>query len=563
MEKILVLERRAGDAGYLTEILEHAGFVFDRRTSVDEANLSGCVVVTVGDSPRAETASLLARHVAKGGGLLCLGGCIGLEEVLGIGETRTVGEGWLETATRAHPATQFLREPLHVFGGVVATRRGAIELLSLDGDAAVTWHRYGRGFAAFFGADIPGAVRHIQQGISVTADGPPAPDGSAPLDDGILKSEDGLVLDWERDRQTVYVPRGHFARAWDGGTFLPNPLPPPDEPIAFRFFEEPVADNLREVLLGTLYALGSACGISLRQVWYWPRGLPAVGHLSHDSDGNDPELAERLFLLCKELDLETTWCILYPGGYSPAFYRRLRDEGFELAFHYDAVTGDRRRTWNRENFAIQTQWLRDMASTADIRSNKNHYLRWEGRLDFFRWCESEGILADSTKGPSKTGTVGFPFGTCHPWFPQDDENRRLDVLEVPLMTQDLVIMVPGGCAEILTDAAFRHYGVAHFLFHPAHIAKEGVAEAFRHVVASARDRGMEWWTSSQIRRWEDARRRLQWEENYVTTPSRMEDVTFLRLLPPGVSPPNGWKEVERYGFRFAQRIQTVEGTTPL
>ena len=132
-------------------------------------------------------------------------------------------------------------------------------------------------------------------------------------------------------------------------------------------------------------------------MWYWQRGLPAVGHISHDSDGNDPELAERLRVVCKELDIPTTWCILYPGGYAPSFYRRLRDEEFEVASHYDAVTGDLRRTWSYENFAIQTQWLRDMSGSTEIRSNKNHYLRWEGRLEFFRWCESEGTVTSSER----------------------------------------------------------------------------------------------------------------------------------------------------------------------
>jgi hypothetical protein len=565
MNDLLVLERNDGDAGYLTEILEHAGLVFEKRRASEAGQLANSLVVTVGAALRSETADLLARHVADGGGLLCLGGHAGLEGVLGIVDTRVSGEGWLNIATSAHPVTNGLRTPLHVFGGVIATLRGATELLSLNGGAAVTWHRFGKGFAVFVGAEIAGAVMHIQQGTYIASDGEPASDGTAPLNDGILKSEDGLVLDWERDRQTVHVPRGRFPGAWGGGTKIPDSIPGPDEPMPFRLFEEPVADNLREVLLRCVYGVASACGIALKQVWYWQRGLPAVGHLSHDSDGNDPELAERLRVVCKELDAPTTWCILYPGGYAPAFYRRLLDDGFEIASHYDAVTGDARRTWSYENFAVQMQWLRDMAGPKDIRSNKNHYLRWEGRLDFYRWCESEGIVADGTKGPSKTGDVGFPFGTCHPWFPHDDEGdgRRLDVLEIPLMTQDLVVTAPEVYAEVLTDAARRHHGVAHFLFHPAHIAKDGVAEAMRRLVGYARDAGMEWWTSARIREWEDARRRIRWVDNTVSAPSRTEDVTLMRLLSPGATIPNGWEPVERYGFRFAQTTRTIEGSCEL
>jgi len=71
---------------------------------------------------------------------------------------------------------------------------------------------------------VVGSIVHIQQGIPVTQDGTPAPDGSAALDEGTLKTEDGFVLDWERDRAPI----------------------PPDSQLIFL---EPIADELRELII--------------------------------------------------------------------------------------------------------------------------------------------------------------------------------------------------------------------------------------------------------------------------------------------------------------------------
>jgi hypothetical protein len=570
MADILLIQ--SGEGGYLHEILRHAGLFYDTRSASSPPPLlpSSPLLIVHAPTIPARLADDIRRHVADGGLLLCVGHCRELEDVLGVTSPHDATEGWLDVRPVEHPAVRGLDGPLHVFGGTTVALRGADELAVLNGRAAVTWHRYGRGYATLLGADVPGSVLHIQQGVPVRSDGAPAPDGTASLDDGILKAEDGLVLDWERDRQIVHVARGLFPGRWGGGAALPEDLPPADQPQPFPLFLEPVADGLRALLLQSVFALASAGGVSLPVLWYWPRGMAAVGHISHDSDGNQPDVAEELRAVCRESAVPTTWCILYPGGYAPAFYRRLRDEQFEIALHYDALTGGTYTSWSRENLHIQAQWLRDMSGVFDLPSNKNHYTRWEGRLEFFRWCEDEGIRVEQSKGPSKTGVIGFPFGTCHPWAPLDDEEgtpRRLDVLSLPLMTQDLVITAPAAYAELLTDAARKHYGVAHFLYHPAHIAKPGVADSFRHLVAYAREQGMEWWTSAQIRQWEDIRGAVRLEMRdgrpHLHAPARAEDATLLQLLPADRPCPTGWQEVTRYGFRFAQRVETLDGDAPL
>lgn len=546
------------DARYVEEILTHAGVFYETvEPSADPSALLPLVVVA-GGSLGGRWRHAVTRHIADGGALLSLGTTAGLDDLLGVTDTRDCPPGWITPTSILHPAAVSASAPMHVFGGVTVAPSGAQELATIHGRAAITWSRHGEGHTMLIGPDLCGAVAHIQQARAVVADGSPAPDGTAPLDDGILKCEDGLVLDWARDRQTVSVPRGLFPGSWGGGAAPPDSIGAPDEPHEFPIFLDPVADGLREVLLRGFLSLATAASVPLTMLWYWPRGLPAVGHISHDSDGNDPDLAAELHQVCLDARVRTTWCMLYPGGYPPSLYRRVRDDGSEVALHYDALEGTGVRTWGQANFAAQARWLRDMTGHADIVSNKNHYTRWEGRLEFFHWCVEEGIRVDQSKGPSKTGTIGFPFGSCHPWKPLDTDAaaaRFIDAYCLPLMTQDLVITAPPAFARVLTDAARERYGVAHFLYHPAHIAKEGVAESFHDLADYARASGMEWWTSAELATWEDARRGVRVDEGRLVAASPMPDATTLRLLPQRDT--FDGDVVTRYGFRFAQVVGDV------
>jgi hypothetical protein len=94
-------------------------------------------------------------------------------------------------------------------------------------------------------------------------------------------------------------------------------------------------------------------------------------------------------------------------------------------------------------------------------------------------------------------------------LPLDDEAespRLLNVLEVNMLTQDLVVVCPREYGRQLVDCMLPHHGVAHFLFHPAHILKPGVADAFCDLVDYGTTQGLQWWTNEQIHQWEMSRR---------------------------------------------------------
>lgn len=546
--------------GYCHEILAHAGFPFVQVAAGDLAQSLPSVSILL--LPAQTTLNIeqqqqIADFVRTGNVLIACGGTSGLEEVLGCREKGNLSEGWVLATPHTHPVTNPVSVPLHAFGGCLVEPQDNTKVLAswLDGDRysadngwahaaigpAITLNQYGRGAALLIAADLVYSVVRIQQGYAVHADGRPAADGSAPVNDGILKTDDGLALDYERDRL----------------------------PIAnTRFFGHGIADEWRELLLRALLWGADLTQTPLPVLWYWPEHLQSVGLISHDSDGNDPALADILLTNMQKLQIPSTWCIQYPGGYAPAFYKRLAKAGYEIALHYDAFTQRGRAFWHEDDFRLQLDWLKD-ASGVRVVSNKNHYLRWEGLVEYFLWLERAGIRADQCKGPSKTGNTGFPFGGSHPWFPIEEHTlRMIDVLEINLATQDHALTCPPEVGPAVVDWAVEHYGVAHFLFHPAHAAKPDVAAAMFNVVEYGRRRGLEWWTCARIQEWERARRQVQLTcekgENgpiwSLSSNAALAGATLLWFGPNAQGLPGAreQRQVSVYGFSASAQVVDVE-----
>lgn len=544
---------------YITEVLERAGLFYDKVSPDQLASLlrrSKPIVVLAGDLRlSSEQREVLTSVAQNGGSLIGIGGTSGLENVFGASVNRPLTEGWIKVTAQDHPVTAGLRSSLHVFGGYAVKTGAATSLADLESGyqgakgSSIVENRLGKGRAILLSPDLLFSIVHMQQGLPVLQDAKPAPDGSAPFNDGELKSEDGFVLDWERDRTPMQPD--------DGMTFL-----------------EPITDELREIILRSVLYVAREQAVTLPMLWYWPRGLKAVGHISHDTDGNDPKKAVALLEVTNRCNVKTTWCTLYPGGYPKEFYGTLKDQDYEIALHYDARSGGTKTSWSKENLILQHQWLLKEAGLDHIVSNKNHYTRWEGRLDFLRWCEEVGINSDQTRGPSKKGATGFPLGGSQPYFPLDDEldsPRFIDVLEINMMTQDLVVVCPREYGKQLADCVLRHHGVAHFLFHPAHIQKPNVADSFAELVDYGRAQGIEWWTNQQVYEWEALRRSLEakFDSNdrftlRAANPLREATLLFLKSQPePRTININGQpaqsKPQSIHGFEFDAVTADVAG----
>ncbi len=540
---------RAWFAPYVCEILAHAGITFDVAGSGElVAGLaSHRLLLLPYDAPLDTVARNAVASFARHGAILGIGGPSGLDAIFGVRSTGTLGESYGQVVSD-DVITGGVTSSLHCWGGVTVTaNNGTRVLLRQREGSAPLLCRTQR--AVLIAADLPGTLVHLQQGIPIHQDGAPAPDGSAAIDDGILKTDDGMVLDWVQDRSTV-----------DGQSC----------------FLEPVGDDWRDLLLRSICSLCLEIGEPLPVLWYWPDDLPAVALLSHDTDGNVEALAWQELAAVERHGIQSSWCFIrYPETYPLRFYQTVAAHGHEVCLHYDAHSpAYPDATFSEPNFQAQLRWLRELLPASPITSNKNHYLRWEGWTEPFRWMAAAGITVDQCKGPSKTGNCGFIFGGSHPWRPLEDAahgSQFRDVLEINLFAQDLIVAAPPELAEPLVLRTRARGGVAHFLFHPAHVAKPGIADAMGHLITFAQAQGLQWWTSARIGRWEHARRgiRLGVSQGIVraTATDALRAATLLVLDPseiedsrPGA---DGWERVERWGFTFRRRVVDVPCILPL
>ena len=547
-------------SAYATEVLDHAGLSYATRTDPGDLAPGGVLLLTGALS--AEEARSVTDWVEGGGtavlatGAEVLAGSAPLTVLAGVSTGRGTG------SDRVECAPQWADRPpaaLRALAGQALHPAEGTEVLATfsDGSAAITRRSVGAGLVVTFGVDLWYTIVRIQQGYPVTADGIPAADGTAPIDDGLLKVEDGMALDLETDRT---MPPGYPALTED----YTHTYPPP---AAVPIFDQPHADWWRSLLLQTLWQ-----GIEhskAAHVWldYWPAGIDAVAHMSHDADGNDPQDGRAALEAFTAADVAVTWHQVFPGGYGPELFEAIAAAGHEHALHYNAMADADLCTWGWPQLRAQYAWAQAVTGREHIVSNKNHYTRWQGWTEFYTWCERVGLQIDSSRGPSKQGTVGFPFGTAHvsyPLTPAGHDQRFYDVLNLPLHTQDLAWAGHIAVRDVILDGAQAQHGVAHFLFHGPHLNLRPLTrQACVEVAAEARSRGMPWWTAEQINTWERARRgvRLQIETVddgwRVTAHSSVAiiDAALVLALPSSARPEDGdatVRPVRRHGHEFLE-----------
>lgn len=557
--------RTVSNSGYIHEILSHAGVGYSTITPDDLSDtLPGLkLLLTVGETTLSDDLAQKLRAWVRGGGAwVSIAGTCGLSELFGVDvepssydlwgpSIGTLGEGYLKPQDNSHPVLAHLEIPLHYFNGTTVRVTDGVQLAGvLDAHqrpnerAAVVQSSPGDGRCLLIAPDVTGTVIRIQQGVAITRDGVPSSDGTGQTCDQALKTDDGRVLDWIFDREPV-----------------------PGVP-GLQAFLQPIADQWKELVLRSIFYLAREQGVALPVLWLYPRNLPALAHMSHDTDNNEPEKARQLLKTLETAGINSTWCVIRPG-YSAEIIDAIREAGHELGMHYDALTD---MLWSEEDFDAQRNELITLFGGEAPVSNKNHYLRWEGDTEFFEWCVRKGIRLDESKGPSKTGAAGYLFGTCHPHFPVDPSGNTLDVLELPTLTQDLEIFAPAALLYPLLSAALKSHGVLHLLFHPAHILTENVEEAVLTSIRKAREMGMEWWPACRINTWERARRQVA-VSDYVETPENisiriespepLEDASILWLAQQnGETSINGTERdstlVNRFGFDFRSVTANIE-----
>ncbi len=510
---------------YLKEILKQQGFFLHIIDSLEELKQQKqqrprITIITGARRITLNEYKIFDQYVKQGNALILLGPVGGLEDLAGAemrlanpfpvpvgGEgDASLGEGFL---SNCHPVLlrSFPGEwlPLHGFGCAPIVNDSAEALAEYQTPVATTeapegrWPAItqklnGKGIVLWFAPDLVGTVRHIQEGRYIEQDGIPPADGSAPVNDGTLKCEDGLVLDWTRDRR----PLSH------------------KQPVAA--FMVPVADAWRTLFTQCVEHAADHCTVELHRVDFWPKRVPFVALISHDSDGNNERLGRSMLEEINRLGIHTTWCLI-PPGYSPALCEAIKNADHELAFHFDAQSFPVQGVFSLEVMREQLEETKAHTGISAFFSNKNHYTRWEGRVEFFRWCAEVGIKVDQSKGPSKAGTLGFPFGTCHPWRAVDDLTGQIvDCLEIGFQSQDLGLAGATDIGIDLLAAVKLARGVAHIIFHPAHYGEGPVTGLMQEFVTNVKKMGGLFMTSQKIGEWWTARQKLLESDGGVNLP---------------------------------------------
>lgn len=518
------------------------------------------VLITAGTIPlKPEAQQALQDFVARGGVWIATGSTCEMDRLFGVecelnpfpfgsDELIPLGEGYVlaRDESRLFPSgLSSLR-----FSGGVAVRavKGQVLAEVLDvhqnpsGRAAIVRHFYGEGYTLLFAVHIGETVARIRHGRAVVEDGVPPADGSAPLRDGVLRCEDGILLDWQFDRAASE-----------------NGLP---------YFHFPVADGWCEVLIRAILEASQHAGGVCPMVWYYPRNLEGAGVLFVRQEVDRPDAESAFSRLMTLVGVRAVWGI-QDASQSPAFYRELfkRENEVALIFEPDAKSFCRQAT-------LQTQLdhARRFSGLRNIRTVQVNGLRWQGLSEFHEHCERLQIVADLGHGGYAPGAAGFAFGSCHLWKALKWDGSFIQTYVLPLLGYEVIDSLPVEVARDIIRTVAHYHGVAHFALSPAIAVDEMRADRLVRLLALAREEGMDWFTASELVNWEESRRLLRYKFNCqgdtlqmaLVAARTMSHLTLMLLSGETLQVSTGVNvlpttTVHRYGFDFqAVQVDVME-----
>lgn len=527
---------------YIKEVLSHAGIDILTINSMEELKaINVDVVYAVLVKEDKKYSQKLKEYIEQGGTVISFNGLNVLMNQLGFTRQRSVGIGYA-TLPENYDVEKPLRfldaNPLLAKKDAACENFGLITKKSPRGSVVgplIQKIRIGEGKIERWSVNVVESIVGFQQGTKpIFEDGIPAKDGTGKVNDGVLKKDDGVTLDWETDRVTTATGQ--------------------------KFFPTPFGDLWREVIVTQLLQIVVNKGKTIPFTGYWPEGVSGVAMISHDSDANQVVHAESTLKVLDELGIHTSWC-MFKRGYSPETHQQVIEAGHELGFHYNARP-EEDGFWGAEHFDEQFKVCQEVTGLEKITSNKNHYTRFEGWGELYQWCEKNGIEADQTSGPSKNDNTGFLYGTCQPFFPiawSDEKNRLYNVVELCYVGPDIPAWSDYSIVQPCLQQVKQVEGVAHFLFHQDRIHNdENIRNSMRDVVKDARELGFQFWTGKQINDWVRKRRAVEIKriDNQSTVeinnPQEAKNLVIWVPVPKGV---NVHGEVKKkFGVNCLKRV---------
>lgn len=532
-------------AAWYREALHHAGI----RVEVLEAWMPSeiqrahvMLLCGTGSTSPAQQEGL-RLWVQQGGCLVVSGGTWGLETLLGVAEETHVSVGRLECDVPDRlipdgPGPKF-------FGGSAVRCVAAREVARCPRGTVVARHQVGQGCVLFVGFHLGQTFTQMVMGRSVEVDGLGAEDGSAPIDDGILRSEDGMALDFQVDR-----------------TSLEGEVP---------FFGVAHADLLREIWIRAILEAVETSGTSTALLWRWAGGASATATLSLDV--LEPEIDQVIGLqrMLQMFGCPATWLVALPG-YPADVYRALRAMEHEvgLLFHIEEGNG-----WHEERLRIQLTNLTRLASWPHLGSVRVQGGQWKGWNHFYVACETAGARISLNKMGRYPGTAGFLFGTCQPFVVPRKDGHDGGTMEIPgHVWSPGEVVSEQVCAAIVAAVAERN-GCFHFAMHPEAIHEPSVSMAVRRILTSCKDQRFTFVKPEDIARHERSRRALRLalrrlgdaDQVQLTSEWDIPGLTVLISGPPRMAKLGNanlrTQPVTRYGMTFTQAVLDVEARTQM
>lgn len=506
-------------AAWYREVLAHAGLRVEVLTEWLPSELSRthvCLVAGVGSLTPAQREGL-RTWVDQGGHLVVASSPLELEEPLGLvpGSVRRQSVGYLK-ATGSDRLWPEQIAKMKVLGISSASVSGAQVVAECDGRPVVTRHRFGQGWAIYVGFDLGLTSQLLALGRSVECDGVGPSDPGVHLDDGVLRSEDGIALSFESDRTPSGEEPGYFGSAW--------------------------VDLAREVWLRAVFEAIEGSGRTTPVTWYWPNASVGAATLSLDVRDSEVDRVVGMQRLLSMYGCPATWLVPMPG-YAADVYRALRAMEHEVGLLY---TVDEPNGWHADRVKIQFTNLVRLASWPAMGSVRAQHGQWRGWLQFYDACEAAGARVSLNKGGRQSATAGFAFGTCHPFHPVRPDGKERLVLEIPYqLWSPGEVSSEGRAVEIVNAVADRN-GCLGFSLHPDAIADPSVSAALRRVLMQCKERRMVFMKADEVAKFERGRRHLRVSTKLLGESGWMQigsehELSGLTLMLPGT----GYEVTER------------------
>lgn len=467
-------------APYYREVLEHAGLRAEALEGLSAGDLShNDVVLLAGKGTLNPTqASALEDWVHNGGSLVCSGSTWGLHSILGFsGASTWISNSLIEPQKEDRLWPEGV-ESIRFFGGAAVTSTSAHTVANSDGKTLVARKSHGRGVSIYVGAHVGQTMCLMQNGRSVECDGIGPGDGSAVLDDGKLRAEDGTTLDFTADR----------------GFAGEHP-----------YFNQPHSDLVKEIWIRAILEAAEHSGRFVPMLWHWPSQAAGSAVLSLDCEDFETDKVVALQRTLTMFGCRAAWIVGTPG-YSTDVYRGLRAWEHEvgLLFHTDDGTG-----WHEEKLKIQVTSIGRLSGTPSIISVRPVDGKWRGWLNFYELCEATGARMSLSKGGRQPGTSGFLFGTCHPYFPMNREGRSFFTGELPYTVFMPGRVTPDPVSDAILESTVARHGCVHVVMTPESLSDPTVSASLRRLLSLCKQSRLEFMLPDQIYRYEKARRQMR------------------------------------------------------